>query len=177
MKTQFGHALLLLLAATFATRLLAASPTGTSARPNILWVVAEDYTANYAGPYGDPLARTPNIDRLARDGIVFEKAYSTSAVCAPTRASIITGMFAPSLGTQHMRSNVPLPAWLLRGLLTVLHPLGVVQYGPEQVMFLQYRPVLSNARLKRDFAYTPRYTSLEALDALLEAQPMLKGAR
>ncbi|MEI6463689.1 MAG: sulfatase [Verrucomicrobiota bacterium] len=112
MKTQFGHALLLLLAATFATRLLAASPTGTSARPNILWVVAEDYTANYAGPYGDPLARTPNIDRLARDGIVFEKAYSTSAVCAPTRASIITGMFAPSLGTQHMRSNVPLPAWL-----------------------------------------------------------------
>ncbi len=72
---------------------------------------------------------------------------------------------------------MPLPAWLLRGLLTVLHPLGVVQYGPEQVMFLQYRPVLSNARLKRDFAYTPRYTSLEALDALLEAQPLLKGAR
>lgn len=82
------------------------------ARPNILWVVSEDNSANYVGVYGDPLARTPNLDRLAAEGIVFDHAYSTSAVCAPTRASIITGMYAPSLGTQHMRSNVPLPEWL-----------------------------------------------------------------
>jgi arylsulfatase A-like enzyme len=82
------------------------------ARPNILWVVAEDYTYTYASAYGDPLARTPNFDRLAQDGLLCERAYSTSAVCAPTRASIITGMYAPSLGTQHMRSNVPLPPWL-----------------------------------------------------------------
>lgn len=111
MKTPLGTVLLLILGATFASH-LAAAPTVASARPNILWVVAEDYTANYAGPYGDPLTRTPTIDRLAREGIVFDKAYSTSAVCAPTRASIITGMFAPSLGTQHMRSNVPMPSWL-----------------------------------------------------------------
>lgn len=84
----------------------------SAARPNILWVVTEDNTASYVGAYGDPLAHTPVFDRLAKDGIVFERAYSTSAVCAPTRASIITGMYAPSLGTQHMRSNVPLPSWL-----------------------------------------------------------------
>ena len=106
MKNPLGTILLLILGATLTARLPAA------AVPNILWVVAEDYTAHYAGPYGDPLARTPAIDRLAREGIVFDKAYSTSAVCAPTRASIITGMFAPALGTQHMRSNVPMPAWL-----------------------------------------------------------------
>ena len=77
--------------------------------PNILWVVSEDNTFNYVGAYGDPLARTPNIDRLARSGIVYENAHSTSPVCAPARSSIITGMYAASLGTQHMRSEQPLP--------------------------------------------------------------------
>ena len=89
-----------------------AQPAPGGTRPNILWVVAEDNTYNYVSAYGDPLARTPNFDRLAKEGILFERAYSTSAVCAPTRASIITGMFAPALGTQHMRSNVPMPAWM-----------------------------------------------------------------
>jgi arylsulfatase A-like enzyme len=112
MKKSLGTLLLLVLCPVLASCLTAATPAAKPDRPNILWVVAEDYTANFAGPYGDPLARTPTIDRLAREGIVFEKAYSTSAVCAPTRASIITGMFATALGTQHMRSNVPMPSWL-----------------------------------------------------------------
>ena len=81
-------------------------------RPNILWVVTEDNSATFVTGYGDPLARTPNFERIAKAGVLFERAYSTSAVCAPTRASIITGMFAPSLGTQHMRSNVPMPPWM-----------------------------------------------------------------
>ncbi|WP_414665095.1 sulfatase-like hydrolase/transferase [Horticoccus sp. 23ND18S-11] len=91
---------------------LHAASSGGPARPNILWVVTEDNSANYFGPYGDPLARTPHFDRVAKTGIVFDRAYSTSAVCAPTRASIITGMYAPSLGTQHMRSTVTMPAWM-----------------------------------------------------------------
>ncbi|MBL9202147.1 MAG: sulfatase [Opitutaceae bacterium] len=100
-----AFALLLSFAASACS---AASP----ARPNILWLVAEDAAATYYSAYGDPLARTPTFDRIAREGILYERAYSTSAVCAPTRASIITGMFAPSVGTHHMRSNVPMPAWL-----------------------------------------------------------------
>ncbi len=104
---RFAFFLSCALAFTFTAR--AAEP---AARPNILWLVAEDFTYTFASAYGDPLARTPTFDRLAREGILFERAYSTSAVCAPTRASIITGMFAPSLGTQHMRSNVPMPSWL-----------------------------------------------------------------
>ena len=79
------------------------------ARPNILWVVSEDNVFTTVGPYGDPLARTPNVDRLAQGGIVFEHCYSSSAVCAPTRSSIITGRYASSMGTQHMRSSRPLP--------------------------------------------------------------------
>jgi len=91
---------------------LACTMQAAKPRPNILWVVTEDNTCDYTGGYGDPLARTPNFDHLASDGVLFKHAYSTSAVCAPTRASIITGMYAPSLGTQHMRCNVPMPDWM-----------------------------------------------------------------
>jgi UDP-glucose 4-epimerase len=63
-----------------------------------------------------------------------------------------------------------LPAWLVRTLLHVLKPLRLSQYGPEQVDFLRYRPVLSNRRLKQDFGFSPRYSSREAFLAFLRAQ-------
>jgi len=56
------------------------------------------------------------------------------------------------------------PAAAIRGVLRLLHPLGLVPYGPEQVDFLRYRPVLSNAKLKSEFGYTPQLTSAEAFD-------------
>ncbi|GAA6179226.1 NAD-dependent epimerase/dehydratase family protein [Shimia sp. NS0008-38b] len=52
-----------------------------------------------------------------------------------------------------------LPAWLLRMALRIAKPLGLTQYGPEQVRFLQYRPVLSNAALKQEFGYSPQKSS------------------
>lgn len=64
----------------------------------------------------------------------------------------------------------PLPAGLIQGVLRVLKPLRLSQYGPEQVDFLRYRPVLANRRLKEEFGYTPRYTSHEAFIAFLDAQ-------
>ena len=67
---------------------------------------------------------------------------------------------------------LPLPAGLIRGLLTVLKPLRLSQYGPEQVDFLRYRPVLANQQLKQEFGYTPRYSSREAFIAFLDAQGM-----
>ena len=65
---------------------------------------------------------------------------------------------------------LPLPAGLLQGALRLLKPLGLSQYGPEQVDFLRYRPVLANRRLKEEFGYTPRFTSREAFVAFLDAQ-------
>lgn len=59
---------------------------------------------------------------------------------------------------------VTLPAGLLRTVLAVLHPLGLAQYGPEQVDFLRYRPVLSNRRLKAELGYVPMKTSAEVFD-------------
>jgi N-sulfoglucosamine sulfohydrolase len=79
------------------------------ARPNILWVVSEDNTYNYVGVYGDPVAHTPIIDKLAATGITYDNAHSTAPVCAPSRHSIITGVYASTHGAEHMRSQRPLP--------------------------------------------------------------------
>ena len=61
------------------------------------------------------------------------------------------------------KRTVELPPLLLRAVLAALHPFGLTQYGPEQVDFLRYRPVLDNRRLKRIFGYSPEMTSREAL--------------
>ena len=63
-----------------------------------------------------------------------------------------------------------LPAGLLRTALAVGSALGVSRYGPEQLDFLRYRPVLLNTALKRRFGYTPQKTSAQALDALISAR-------
>ncbi|MDF1717251.1 MAG: SDR family oxidoreductase [Antarcticimicrobium sp.] len=57
-----------------------------------------------------------------------------------------------------------LPAWALKAALTIAHPLGLSRYGPEQVRFLQYRPVLANDALKREFGYVPEKTSAETFE-------------
>ena len=81
------------------------------ARPNILWISAEDIGPQF-GCYGDPHAITPNIDRLSSQGTRYTNAYTTAGVCAPCRSGIITGMYQNSIGTHHMRCNSLLPSWL-----------------------------------------------------------------
>lgn len=73
-------------------------------RPNILWISFED-TNPFYGCYGDSVARTPNVDQLAADGCRWPNAFSTAGVCAPARSAIITGMYAISIGTHHMRTT------------------------------------------------------------------------
>ena len=63
-----------------------------------------------------------------------------------------------------------LPAWLLQGALALLKPLGLTQYGPEQVNFLRYRPVLDNRRLKEVFGYAPQKSSAETFEFYLAAR-------
>ncbi|MFY0653553.1 MAG: sulfatase-like hydrolase/transferase [Cyclobacteriaceae bacterium] len=77
-------------------------------KPNVLWIVSED-NSPFLGCYGDDFATTPNLDALAKSGIRYENAFSPAPVCAPTRSSMITGMYANSLGTHQMRSTYPIP--------------------------------------------------------------------
>ena len=57
------------------------------------------------GVYGDALARTPVLDRLARESVRYTHAFTTAPVCAPSRAAIITGMYQTAIGAQHMRTT------------------------------------------------------------------------
>jgi len=72
--------------------------------PNIVWLVSED-NSTFLSCYGYPDSNTPNLDRLASQGVLYENAFANAPVCAPARCTIITGMYPPSLGTQHMRSK------------------------------------------------------------------------
>jgi N-sulfoglucosamine sulfohydrolase len=78
-------------------------------RPNILWITCEDITPAL-GCYGDPVAETPNLDRLAEEGVRYTHAFSVSGVCAPSRHALITGMYPTSTGGHNMRTlNVDRP--------------------------------------------------------------------
>ncbi len=77
--------------------------------PNILWLTTEDIGPEI-GCYGDQNATTPVIDALAEKGVKYTNAFASAPVCAPARSSIITGMYAPSLGSHHMRSTGKFPS-------------------------------------------------------------------
>src|SRR5688572_25780320 len=61
------------------------------------------------GCYGDPQARTPNIDALAAQGARFTRAFTHAPVCAPSRSGLVTGMYPTTIGTHHMRSQLLRP--------------------------------------------------------------------
>ncbi|MFP6874630.1 MAG: sulfatase-like hydrolase/transferase [Verrucomicrobiales bacterium] len=83
-------------------------PVGAAKRPNILWITSEDNGADL-GAYGFDYAHTPALDMLAGQSAIYSNAFATAGVCAPARSTIITGMYPPALGSQHMRSRAPLP--------------------------------------------------------------------
>lgn len=96
------------VAAASAVPTMADAP-GSGELPNILWLVSEDNNP-YIGAYGDWLAHTPNIDALARRGVLYRNAYSDAPVCAPSRFAILTGVNPESCApAQHMRADAKLP--------------------------------------------------------------------
>ncbi len=98
----------LLLLAALVVLGCAVAGDAAPARPNILWLTCEDIGPQL-GAYGDAFATTPNLDRLAARGMICTRAWSCGPVCAPARTTIISGLHAPSLGAEHMRSLVPMP--------------------------------------------------------------------
>ena len=80
-------------------------------KPNILWLVSEDNSLHYMNLYTEGGAEMPNISSLASTGVVFENAFSNAPVCSVARSTIITGVYAPRIGTQYHRrmSLVKLP--------------------------------------------------------------------
>lgn len=98
-----------LLVAPVAVRAETGGAAGPSSlKPNVLWISSEDH-GQEMGCYGDAFADTPNVDSLARRGLMYRNVWSNAPVCAPARTTIITGMYPAALGAEHMRSMVTLP--------------------------------------------------------------------
>jgi arylsulfatase A-like enzyme len=94
------------LSTVAATATATAQPTE---RPNILWITCEDMSPSL-GCFGDRVANTPRLDALAAESLRYTCCWSNAPVCAPARTTIISGMYPPSLGAEHMRSQTRMGA-------------------------------------------------------------------
>ncbi len=88
--------------------LIGAKRKQRKARPNILWITSED-NSPLLGCYGDELAHTPNLDGLAAQSVRYRNAFANAPVCSAARSTLITGMYACSLGIHNHRSKVRIP--------------------------------------------------------------------
>ena len=114
------------------------SPAIASAKPNVIFFIADDVSWNDYGCYGNKAARTPHIDALAANGIRFNQAYLTASSCSPSRSSIITGRYPHNNGKaaelhQPIAWNLPWFPTLLRqgGYFTALSGKHHMTFGPQ----------------------------------------------
>src|SRR5882757_9328485 len=108
----------ILLAALFSALTLAAPTAGAADRPNILLIISDDHACQAIGAYGSKVNQTPHIDRIANEGMRFDRCYVTNSLCGPSRACILTGKyshkngFATNLGGKFDGSQVTFPKLL-----------------------------------------------------------------
>jgi len=110
-------------------------PPNVEGRPNIVWIVVDDMSCHF-GYQGEKLVKTPHVDRLAREGVVFSNAYVTAPVCSTFRSALITGMYQTTIGAHHHRSG--------RGALKIHLPKGL-QTIPERFRQAGYYTTNANA--------------------------------
>ncbi len=79
-------------------------------RPNILFIMADDHASHAISAYGSKINKTPNIDRLALEGMLFKRCYVTNAICGPSRATILTGVYPHRTG-YGLNAGVTLNEW------------------------------------------------------------------
>ena len=94
----------------------AASAASAASRPNILFILCDDLRPAALGAYGSPHVKTPHIDRLAQEGVKFANAFCTTSLCSPSRASLLTGLYAHKHGVRDNFTELPtqLPQWPAR---------------------------------------------------------------
>lgn len=130
-----------------------------SRAPNILWISFED-TNPFYGYMREPSAKTPNLDRLASEGITFCNAYSTAGVCAPARSAIITGMYPISMGTHHMRTTHQSEE---AKALPTPYSAVIPHYARCFTEYLRDAGYYCTNNVKTDYQFTPPFTAWDEL--------------
>lgn len=120
--------------------LLLPSASPPPQRPNIIFIMSDDHAANAISAYGSKLIQTPNIDRLAREGMKLENCFVTNSICTPSRAAIITGKYSHINGVpvfNHLDTSQPMLSKYLQqagyytGIIGKWHLGGQNPYRPE----------------------------------------------
>src|SRR5699024_5214926 len=76
-------------------------------KPNILWICTDQQRSDTLGCYGNDLVNTPNLDKLASSGVLFERSYSQSPVCTPSRSSFLTGRYPRTTKCRQNGQSIP----------------------------------------------------------------------
>jgi N-sulfoglucosamine sulfohydrolase len=97
----------LLLAVLIITMLTGCQKKNTDQRPNIIFIIGDDISAEDIGAYGNKAIRTPNIDRLAKSGLQFNNLFLTASSCSPSRTSILTGRYPHNTGAAELHTPLP----------------------------------------------------------------------
>ncbi len=103
-RAKIGFYILLLL-------LPVTSVEANDTHPNILFIVVDNQPASILGAYGNPDVKTPNIDRLANQGVRFTRAFSIHGMCSPTRATLLTGLLPSHHGVQDWLDDEEMKNW------------------------------------------------------------------
>ena len=132
--------------------------------PNILMIMADQLTALALRAYGHPVVRTPHLDRLAAEGVVFETAYCNFPLCAPSRAALMSGRLASRVevydNAAEFRASVPTMAHGLRALGYRTCLAGKMHFvGPDQLHGFEER--LTTDIYPADFGWTPNWDQPE----------------
>ncbi|MHC4703415.1 MAG: sulfatase-like hydrolase/transferase, partial [Planctomycetota bacterium] len=104
-RAGLGTAALTIAGCSGKTQLF--SSEGASERPNIIFIMADDHASHALGCYGSRINRTPNLDRIAQEGMRFDNCFCTNSICAPSRAVILTGKYSHINGKIDNRRENP----------------------------------------------------------------------
>ena len=136
-----------------------------SSRPNIVWIVAENFCLDF-GCYGQKNVSTPNVDRLAREGVRYTNVYSTSPVCAPSRSCFMTGMYATSTDMHHMRSHRDDDYRLPPGVRPITHRLHDAGYVTGNLKTIADKTI-GTGKLDLNFVNEGKLYSHDSWEALV----------
>ncbi len=156
---------LLALACCFAISL----PAVAAQRPNILWLIGENLQ-HELGCYGEPLVRTPHLDRLAAEGARYTRVFATNPACAPSRSAFFTGMYQTTTDTHPMRSHRSDGFRLPAGVRPITHLLREAGYFTANIKTIGERSV-GTGKLDLNFVNEGRIYESDDWSALKARQP------
>ncbi len=137
--------------------------------PNIVWIVAENAKHEF-GCYGEKLVSTPNVDRLAAEGVRYTRVFSTAPVCAPSRSAFMTGFYQTTTDTHHMRSHRSDDFRLPEGARPVQHRLRDAGYLTANIKKIEGE-VVGTGKLDLNFVNEGPIYETDDWGALKSRQP------